>query len=185
MTPAGRERTEVPPTAAEYGSLVRRLRNLEDQEALRSLLVRGWRALDRKDWQTWIDCWADDAVLEFGPWGETRGKEAIRATVEEAESPYPGMQHHLLNLHFEVEGDRASGIGYMWFVAVTASGSTSATYSMGGPYAWEFRRGPDGWLLVRQRLGVLWTGGEDALRAFEPEIPLPAGEPSGQARSHV
>lgn len=38
---------------------------------------------------------------------------------------------------------------------------------MGGPYDWEFRRGPNGWLLTRQRLGVLWTQGEDTLKAFE------------------
>ncbi|MFE3945035.1 nuclear transport factor 2 family protein [Streptomyces sp. NPDC059118] len=66
-------------------------------------------------------------------------------------------------------GDRATGIGYMWFVAVTAPGRTSAPYSMGGPYDWEFRRDGDGWLLARQRLGVLWTDGDDTLRAFEPE----------------
>ncbi|APU42661.1 nuclear transport factor 2 family protein [Streptomyces sp. TN58] len=53
---------------------LRRLRLLEDEEALRGLLVRGSRALDRKDWQTCIGCWAEDAVLEFGPWGEARGR---------------------------------------------------------------------------------------------------------------
>ncbi|MFF9980348.1 nuclear transport factor 2 family protein [Streptomyces erythrochromogenes] len=142
---------------------VRRLRVLEDKEALHGLLVRGWRALDRKDWRTWIECWAEDAVLEFGPWGETRGREAIRARVEEAESPFPSMQHHILNTHFEVDGDRATGIGYMWFVAVTGEAARSAPYSMGGPYDWEFRRGGDGgWLLTRQRLGVRWTAGEDS-----------------------
>ncbi|MFI9235470.1 hypothetical protein [Streptomyces sp. NPDC053079] len=40
---------------------------------------------------------------------------------------------------------------------------------MGGSYDWEFRRNGDGWLLVRQRIGVLWTDGDDTLRAFEPE----------------
>ncbi|MFJ9458549.1 nuclear transport factor 2 family protein [Kitasatospora sp. NPDC101447] len=145
----------------------RRLRILEDKEALRTLLMRGWRALDRKDWQTWIECWAEDAVLEFGPWETIRGREAIRAKVEEAEAPYAAMQHHILNLHVDVDGDRATGIGYMWFTAVATPGRAGAPYSMGGPYDWEFRRGPEGWLLVRQRLDVRWTDGEDPLRAFE------------------
>ncbi|MFG2294221.1 nuclear transport factor 2 family protein [Streptomyces sp. NPDC048603] len=149
-----------------------RLRELEDKEALRGLLVRGWRALDRKDWRAWAACWAEDAVLEFGPWGTTYGREAIRAVVEEAESGLPSMQHHILNLHVEVDGDRASGIGYMWFVAVTEPGRESSPSSMGGPYAWEFRRGPDGWLLVHQRLDVAWTSGGDALGA-----PGPGGVP--------
>ncbi|MGP3998686.1 nuclear transport factor 2 family protein [Streptomyces sp. 8N706] len=155
------------PTVADYDNLVRRLRALEDKEALRALMIRGWRALDRKDWQTWIECWAEDAVLEFGPWDTTNGKEAVRAKVEEAESPYPSMQHHILNMHFDVDGDRATGIGYMWFVAVTESGKSSSPYAMGGPYDWEYRRGPNGWLLIRQRLGVWWTHGEDTLKTFE------------------
>ncbi|WP_077058012.1 nuclear transport factor 2 family protein [Streptomyces sp. MP131-18] len=153
--------------AAADDSLVGRLRALEDKEALRTLMIRGWRALDRKDWRAWIGCWAEDAVLEFGPWEKTHGKEAVLAKVKAAESPYPSMQHHILNMDFDVEGDRATGIGYMWFVAVTAPGRTSSPYAMGGPYDWEFRRGPDGWLLVRQRLGVWWTSGEDTLHAFE------------------
>ncbi|MFB7665312.1 nuclear transport factor 2 family protein [Kitasatospora sp. NPDC056138] len=157
----------MPHKAADYDSLARRLRALEDKEALRALMIRGWRALDHKDWQTWIECWAGDAVLEFGRWEKIHGREEIRAKVEEAESPYASMQHHILNLHFDVEGDRATDIGYMWFVAVTTPGSTRAPYSMGGPYDWEFRRGPDSWLLVRQRLGVWWTDGEDTLKAFE------------------
>ncbi|CAL9478932.1 hypothetical protein SUDANB171_02991 [Streptomyces sp. enrichment culture] len=157
-------------------ALERRLGLLEDKEAVRALLLRGWRALDRGDWGAWSACWAEDAVLEFGPWGEIRGRDAIRARVEEAESPYAAMQHHILNLHVEVEaagdaaGDRATGIGYMWFVAVggPAPGAVAAPYAMGGPYDWEFRRDPGrGWLVARQRLGVQWTHGADPLRAFE------------------
>ncbi|MFB7898256.1 nuclear transport factor 2 family protein [Streptomyces xiamenensis] len=151
-------------------ALERRFGVLEDKEAVRALLLRGWRALDRGDWGAWSACWAGDAVLEFGPWGEIRGREAIRARVEEAESPYAAMQHHILNLHVEVDGDRATGIGYMWFVAVggPAPDAAGAPYAMGGPYDWEFRRDPGrGWLVARQRLGVQWTHGADPLRAFE------------------
>ncbi|GAA3864822.1 nuclear transport factor 2 family protein [Streptomyces sedi] len=144
-------------------ALEARLRQLEDREALRGLLMRGWRALDRKDWDSWIAHWAEDAVLDFGPWGETRGRRAIRERVEAAEAAYPAMQHHILNLHLEVEGDRATGTGYMWFVAVTEPERADSPYAMGGPYDWEFRRGADGrWLMTRQRLGLWWTTGEDA-----------------------
>ncbi|MDT0268155.1 nuclear transport factor 2 family protein [Streptomyces sp. DSM 44915] len=148
-------------TTEEYTALLARLRALEDTEALRALLHGGWRALDRQDWDTWIACWAEDAVLEFGPWGEIRGRAAIRERVAAAEAGYPHMQHHILNTRFEVTGDRATGTGYMWFVAVTETGGPAAPYAMGGPYAWEFRRGPAGWLLTRQRLGVWWTDGAD------------------------
>ncbi|MFC9293716.1 nuclear transport factor 2 family protein [Streptomyces sp. NPDC057011] len=143
------------------GDLSRRLRALEDKEALRALMIRGWRALDRKDWRAWSACWAEDGVLEFEPWGTIRGRQAIRAKVEEAEAPYPTMQHHILNTHFEVAGDRATGIGYMWFVTDSAPGTAASPYAMGGPYDWEFRREDRGWLLVRQSVGVWWTEGEN------------------------
>ncbi|MFG2720371.1 nuclear transport factor 2 family protein [Streptomyces sp. NPDC048416] len=151
---------------ADRADLARRLRTLEDKEALRALLIRGWRALDRKDWGTWIACWATDAELEFGPWGTVRGKEGVLTKVRDAESAYANMQHHILNMHVDVAGDRATGVGYMWFVAVPEPGRAASPYAMGGPYDWEFRRGPDGWLLTRQRLAVWWSDGEDTLTAF-------------------
>ncbi|MEU6715494.1 nuclear transport factor 2 family protein [Nonomuraea sp. NPDC046802] len=152
---------------SDHYELVRRIGVLEDKDALHALLIHGWRALDRKDWHTWTACWAQDAVLEFGPWEAIHGREAILEKVAKAEAPYVSMQHHILNTHFEVRGDSATGVGYMWFVAVTEPGKTSSPYSMGGPYDWEFTRGSDGWLLTRQRLGVWWTDGEDTVRAFE------------------
>ncbi|MFD9359747.1 nuclear transport factor 2 family protein [Streptomyces sp. NPDC060031] len=155
--------THMPYTTAVDDDLSRRLGVLEDKEALRALMIRGWRALDRKDWRAWSGCWAQDAVLEFGPWGTIRGREAIRARVEEAEATYPTMQHHILNSHFEVAGDRATGIGYMWFVTDPAPGTATSPYALGGPYDWEFRREGRGWVLVRQILGVWWTEGEDPL----------------------
>ncbi|MEU1290939.1 nuclear transport factor 2 family protein [Streptomyces sp. NPDC005840] len=164
--PAGRPAV---PTVPDTHDLARRVRALEDRDALRALMMRGWWALDRKDWTTWSACWTEDAVLEFGPWERVRGRDAVRAKVEEAESPYATMQHHILNLHVDVDasGDRATGTGYMWFVAVTAPGRTTTPYAMGGPYDWEFRREDTGWLLSRQRLGVWWTTGEDTVGAFE------------------
>lgn len=167
MTRTGRPCSRCGTADSGPDALARRLRVLEDKEALRALMTRGWRALDRRDWATWAACWAEDAVLEFGPWGTIQGREAIRARVEEAEAPFPSMQHHLLNLHFDVAGDAATGIGYMWFVAVTTPGRSSAPYSMGGPYDWEFRRDPDqGWLVVRQELGIWWTDGHAPQEAF-------------------
>ncbi|REK89299.1 hypothetical protein DY245_16130 [Streptomyces inhibens] len=74
-----------------YESLAVRLQVLEDKEALRALMINGWRALDRKDWLTWIDCWSPDAVLAFEPWGEPHGKDALRTKVVEAESSYAAM----------------------------------------------------------------------------------------------
>ncbi|GAB2893635.1 nuclear transport factor 2 family protein [Streptomyces mayteni] len=154
---------------SEREPLAERVRALEDDRELRALLMRGWRALDARDWDTWIECWTPDGVLEFGPWQEVRGRDAIRDTVREAESGYAAMQHHILNAAFEVRGDRASGIGYMWFVAVPEPGMRATPYAMGGPYDWEFVRTAAGWRLARQRLGVWWETGEDPKGAFRQD----------------
>lgn len=153
-------------SAIEIAHIARRLRELEDKEALRGLLTRGWRALDEKDWDTWSSCWAEDAEFEFGPWGVTRGRTAIREAVIAAEAAYPAMQHHILNMHFDIDGDRATGIGYMWFVAVDDSAEPGRHYDMGGPYEWTFTRTGEGWRMQRQALSVAWTSGEDTSSSF-------------------
>jgi ketosteroid isomerase-like protein len=153
----------------DAANLARRVQVLEDRDALRGLMLQGWRALDRKDWQTWIDCWAEDAVFEFGPWGTIEGRQAIRDKVVEAETPYQSMQHHIVNMHFDIDGDRATGFGYMWFVGVVGELQGNDPYAMGGPYEWEYVRTDQGWRLAVQRLGVWWTQGRDAVGAFDDE----------------
>ncbi|MFD5318423.1 nuclear transport factor 2 family protein [Streptomyces sp. NPDC127098] len=152
--------------AAGNAALLDRVRALEDDRDLRALMIRGWRALDARDWDTWSECWTEEAVFEFGPWQEVRGRDAIRRTVVEAESGYAAMQHHILNTAFEVRGDRATGIGYLWFVAVPRPDMRATPYAMGGPYDWEFVRTAAGWRLARQRLGVWWETGQDPTAAF-------------------
>lgn len=156
-------------TSAKQTSLEQRLAELEDKEAIRGMMMRGWRALDHKDWQGWIDCWAEDAEFFFGPWDVTRGRDAIYDKVVAAEAPLAAMQHHILNMQVQVDGDEASGTGYMWFVAINDAERPDRLYEMGGPYVWRFVRTPAGWKVARQHLDVTWTKGADATGAFESE----------------
>jgi ketosteroid isomerase-like protein len=150
----------------EVEQLARRVQLLEDQAALRTLMITGWRALDHKDFDTWADCWAEDATFEFSPWGVLTGREEIRAKVETSEEPYVSMIHHILNLDFHVEGDTATGVGFMWFVGVGAGQETSGQYNMGGPYEWRYRRDSDHWRISAMKLGVWYSHGEDNVSAF-------------------
>ena len=146
--------------------LAQRLQVLEDKEALRGTLIRGWRALDFKDWDQWIACWTEDAEFDFGPWGVLKGRQAIREKVVAAETPYWAMEHQLLNTHFEVSGDTATGVGFMWFVGIADGKKPAETISMGGPYDWEFVREAAGWKIRRIKLAVWWSQGEDSISAF-------------------
>lgn len=151
----------------DFTQLAQRLQVLEDKEAIRSTLIRGWRALDFKDWDGWIAHWAEDAEFEFGPWGVLKGRQAIRKKVVAAETPYAAMEHQLLNMDFEVAGDQASGIGFMWFIGIADSQKPDEIISMGGPYDWEFVRETEGWKIRRIKLGVWWSQGEDSISAFK------------------
>lgn len=147
-------------------TIERRLAVLEDKDAIRGLLMTGWRALDAHDWDTWEACWTPDAVLDFGPWGTIRGREVIRAQVVAAEEPYASMAHHILNAHFEIDGDRATGFGRMWFACLADASRLGEHYDIGGSYDWEFVRTPEGWRVHRQCLTAEFTLGEDPFAAF-------------------
>jgi hypothetical protein len=69
-------------------------------------MIHGWRALDAGDWDNSIACWMPHAVLEFGPWREVGGRDAILRTVREAESGYATMRHLVLTRVFDVRGTR-------------------------------------------------------------------------------
>ena len=150
----------------QISDLTRRIALLEDREALRGVLVRGWRALDYKDWDGWIRNWTDDAQFDFGPWGVLDGKQSIRDKVVASEEPYAAMMHQLLNMQFEVDGDSATGIGFMWFVGIADKDKPSEIISLGGPCEWEFRRETDGSKISRIRLTTWWQQGEDTTNAF-------------------
>ena len=142
------------------------LSDLIDKEDIRGLLVRGWRALDHKDYDTWISCWTNDAELAFGPWEPLHGATTIKETVIRAEDPYAAMFHYLLNTHVEIDGDCATGVGYMLFVGVPAADEPGAHFDMGGSYTWEFVRTGGGWKVARQHLTMAWSLGADTLGSF-------------------
>jgi ketosteroid isomerase-like protein len=143
-----------------------RLRTLEDKDAIRGVLMKGWRALDEKDWDGWIDSWHPDAELLFDPWPPLSGRSEILRAVKDAETPYTSMTHYVHNTFFEIDGDRATGIGTMLFVGVPDGEQLGDHYDLGGAYTWEFVRTPDGWKVLRQRLALAWSLGTDTLGAF-------------------
>lgn len=141
----------------------RRLRLLEDKEALASLMNRYCRTSDAKDWDGWMRCFVEDAEFDFGPFGTHHGREKIREVCEAAEAPYLDMQHSMTNMQFEIAGDTATGTAYLWFAGIPDPSKPGEHFDVGGPYRWEFRRTDQGWLLAKMHLHMAWTrGNEDA-----------------------
>jgi SnoaL-like domain len=76
------------------------------------------------------------------------------------------MMHYLHNTHVEIDGDRATGVGYMLVVGVPDRATAGDHFDMGGSYDWEFVRTPEGWRVLKQHLTLTWTLGSDTLAAF-------------------
>lgn len=72
---------------------------------------------DKPDFEGLMDLFADDAVLEFGPYGRWVGKEQIRAgyagTMREPDD-YCATIHVASNPYILIDGDKATG---RWFLS--------------------------------------------------------------------
>ncbi|MCG2624105.1 nuclear transport factor 2 family protein [Arthrobacter sp. I2-34] len=143
-----------------------RVQVLEDKEALAALMNRYCRTSDAKDWEAWSRCFVEDAEFDFGPFGTHHGRQKIREVCEAAEEPYLAMQHSMTNMQFQIDGDTATGTAYLWFAGVQDPANPAKHYDIGGPYKWTFRRTPEGWLLSRMHLRVVWTQGDEDQSVF-------------------
>jgi ketosteroid isomerase-like protein len=153
--------------AGELDQLLARVQELEDKQRLVSLLNRYVQTVDAFDWHAWGSCWTDDAVADFGKHATLHGRDAIVAASRDARGGYAargGIQHVLVNLEFELDGDSAEGSGNLLFVGSMDSAAEPPDRAIGGRYRWVFRRGPDGWQIARAELHRAWSAGVD-LRA--------------------
>ena len=142
--------------------LLQRLRGLEDQQALASLMNRYSRAVDAFDWDAWGECWTLDAVADFGRSGAVEGRAAIVSNSRTKQDIYRqrgGMQHLIANLEFTVEGDTAEGTGNLLFSSSVDSATTAPDRTICGRYRWQFVRGPQGWQIRRAWLRRIWSAG--------------------------
>jgi len=62
---------------AEHGGLEARIQALEDTEAIKRLKAKYWRCMDRKLWDELPDCFAADAMADYGPNMKFEGRGAI------------------------------------------------------------------------------------------------------------
>jgi hypothetical protein len=145
-------------TETSTEELLARLRELEDKQALASLMNRYVEAVDAFDWEAWGGCWAADAIADFGRSGRLDGRERIVATARERQDAYRargGMQHLVANLEFAVTGNTAENRRLPDPSA--ALQSPRPHYAICGKYRWEFARGADGWQITRAQLRRIWT----------------------------
>jgi ketosteroid isomerase-like protein len=83
------------------------LQELQDREAIRTLLHEmNWLA-DQGDIPALLDCFTDDLVYDVGPFGRFHGKSELRGFYERTVMPFTMRIHRTANEVIEVNGGRA------------------------------------------------------------------------------
>jgi len=151
-------------------SLEQRVRRMEDESAIRRILIEYGAYLDAKDYHSYAGLFAHDGVWQGG-FGTFTGPAAIeKMLVDNLGAPEPGFVnksnfHLLTNPIVEIEGDRAHVTSkYLFWTAVDNRPSPL----LAGRYVDDFVRENGEWKIARR---VTWG----AIPFRDPNAPVTAG----------
>jgi uncharacterized protein (TIGR02246 family) len=131
---------------------------LQAEHDIVRLIRDTWAAIDRKDWDTYADGFAEDG--EFEIMGQRRkGRAEIVAGPARDLAKYDGLQHLVMNEIVDVDGDRAAGRWYAIAVHVPDDSDPGAHADVGLHYRFQARRDGDGWRFTEVTIQVVWTSG--------------------------
>lgn len=149
----------------------RRLRALEDAEAIRTLKHRYFFACDRKDPKTMRACFVDRGVhIDYGKIGTFDDADAlVKVYTEIACHPHMVEMHHGANPQIEVlDETRARGT---WSLAYFLINTRDRTLTqLAGYYEDEYRKEGGAWKISRTRFVATSTlamqNGDSAIKAL-------------------
>jgi hypothetical protein len=152
---------------ADIAELERRIRRLEDIEAIRKVRSLYWNSLDKKLWDQVASCFAEDA---YGEWFgyPYEGKAAILKQLKRVNRPEWGQVHQGHDHVIEITSDTtAKGSGELWdtswFVPQNSSIFIVAFYED------EYVKQKDGWKIKRYILNMIYR--KNASEGMKLEIP--------------
>lgn len=94
-------------------ALLARIDELESRQAMRDLVSDYCHGFDKRDWETFIAIWWEDAIWDIGPpFGAFEGHEGLREAVHDVLYPFWRESHHLatnLKIAFQ-DPDHATGV---------------------------------------------------------------------------
>ncbi len=143
--------------------------NLFDRAAIIDLVNCYATGLDRRDWPLLRSIFTDSIEMEFSSVGMKPGTYSADRWVRSAEVLFAGFgptQHSFTNHAVTVQGDRADTVVYMQAEHFIIDDAPSENrWTIGGYYAHDLIRRPDGWRIQAMALHMTWqTGNRDLSR---------------------
>ncbi len=170
----------------DANDLERRIRRLEDIEAIRALKAKYSMHADEKytdDHQLrpekereaiagdQASVFTEDAIWDGGQqFGVLHGKQAIHTSLKSIGWKF--AMHYFLNPVIEVDGDRATGRWMLWEVATVAA--TDTAVFLAAVTEDEYVRTPDGWRISKVRLRMKFITPFDRPWNVNKNGPLPS-----------
>jgi len=125
-------------------TLEERIGILEDIEEIKKLKARYLYAIDDGDWDSVLDCFSEDAKVDYGLWGRYEGRMEIEKFFKELFPPHYSLHHHVTHDPLiEIDGDKARGRWNLDEAATIAKGSKAIWIS--GRYDDEYVKESKGW----------------------------------------
>lgn len=119
--------------SSETVSLEARLKRLEDREEIRGLLMDYGRFLDKRDFKSFSELFAEREGEWIGGFGSAKGSKAIRDLMESTigkDASISQSVHLFTNETIQVNGDRASAVT-KWVFVVTGESDRPQPYFVG------------------------------------------------------
>ncbi len=128
-------------SALNLESLDRRLRLLEDIEAIRDLRMRYHYCINEGEWGGVVDLYTEDAHVAIPPVVDVIGKEAIDRFYRTLPDNVDIVKQFIHNHMVEVRGDEAEGVSYL----DARYGGDGKSLLVAGRFKERYRRVGDGW----------------------------------------
>ncbi len=157
-------------TGSMDDDFVKRLRELEDREAIRELIASYGPLADAGDGDAIAALWTEDGSYGVGGMGTVRGRPAIAGLMDSPthrELMADGCAHVLGPVSIDLEGDRATARGHSVVLRHTAGEFAVFRVSAN---RWDLVRTSQGWLVNHRENALL--DGSAAARAL---LSLPSG----------
>lgn len=142
------------------------LQELLDKQAIREVVLRYCRGIDRLDRELVRDCYWPEAIDEHGSFVGTRD-EYVAWVFDRMLPRYEFTTHHVMNQLIEVDGDRARSETYGISTHRSAPDHNPLDLETAFRYVDDFERRGGEWRIARRTCTLEWTRTIDAHEWFD------------------